>query len=528
VSASLTAVANTLAVGSYTTTIVFTNQSTGITQSRDFTLNVLGAPTITSHPESQTANQGDTVTFSGSAMGLNPLSYQWTFKNVNIPGATDASLTLNNVQVTNSGTYNLVVANSSGATTSSNAVLVVYGRPVNDQCSGALEITSDKYSHIESTLLATSTGDPRSSCAFDSGNAVWFTWTAPANGLVTVDTIGSSFDSVLSVYSGSCDSLTRVDCDDDSGGDLAAKLTYAVTGGVTYYYMVGGYSSATGQLAFHFKVNHPLAIDLQPDDQPSAIGGNSTFTVVASGGTAPLKYQWYSSRNGGASTVKMASQTNSDFILQRASSLLPSQYCVVVSDSANPPNVVTSRTARVLLYTAPRFTVQPASLSRIAGNNAAFRAVAAGTAPLSYQWNLEGLPIAGATNSLISLTNVQSADAGHYQCVVTGAYGSSAMTGLMRGNLAIVPDTDSPTVVILSPVKNSLFKSGVRILGQTNIAPSMKLFARTHDFGRVTGLNFVRTYPVSALVTNSAAFFGGTVNRCSVGTWCEYYCCSRN
>jgi hypothetical protein len=287
---------------------------------------------------------------------------------------------------------------------------------VNDQCSGAFEITGENYVHIQSTLLATSTGDPTPSCDLNSGNAVWYTWTAPVDGLVTVDTIGSSFDTVLAAYSGGCGSLSRVDCDDDSGGNLTSKLTHPVSAGVTYYYMVGGYGQATGQLVFHFNVNHQLAIDLQPSDQPSTLGGNATFTVVASGGTGPLKFQWYSSRNGGVSMAKLLNKTNSDFILQRASSLLPPQYVVVVTDSATPPTVVTSRVAKVTLYTAPRFTVQPASLSRIAGNNAAFRAVAAGTAPLSYQWNFEGTPIIGATDSLVSLTNVQSNDGGHYQC----------------------------------------------------------------------------------------------------------------
>lgn len=516
VDVTLTAIANTLTRGTYTTTVIFTNKSTGITQNRDFTLNILGAPTITSQPESQTANQGDTVTFSGSAMGLNPLSYQWTFNGTNISDATDSVLTISNVRTANSGTYNLVVANSGGTTTSSNAVLVVNGRPVNDQCSGALEITGDSYSHVESTLLATSTGDPTPSCAFEFGNAVWFTWTAPADGLVAVDTIGTSFDTVLAVYSGDCGALTRVDCDDDSGGNLTSKLTYVATAGVSYYYMVGGYSAATGQLVFHFKINHPLAITLQPDDEPSPLGANATFSVVASGGTAPLKYQWYSSRNGGLTMTKLLNHTNSDFILQRASSLLPQQYNVVVSDSATPPNVVTSRLARVMLYTAPRFTVQPASLTRIAGNDVAFRAVAVGTAPLSYQWNLEGAPVYGATNSLISLTNVQSVDGGHYQCVVTGAFGSTAITGLMRGNLTVLPDSDTPTVAIVSPLKNSVLTSGLRVGGQTNFAPALRIFARTHDFGRVTDVSLIRTYPDSAPLTNSAALLGGTVN---LRTW---------
>jgi hypothetical protein len=51
--------------------------------------------------------------------------------------------------------------------------------------------------------------------------------------------------------------------------------------------------------------------------------------------------------------------------------------------------------------------------------------VATGTAPLSYQWRLGGGPIAGATASSYTRTNVQPADAGNYTVVVTNLAGST-------------------------------------------------------------------------------------------------------
>ena len=52
------------------------------------------APSITSQPASQTINVGGSATFSVTASGTGPLSYQWRFNGTNISGATSASYTL--------------------------------------------------------------------------------------------------------------------------------------------------------------------------------------------------------------------------------------------------------------------------------------------------------------------------------------------------------------------------------------------------------------------------------------------------
>src|SRR5208337_5161023 len=53
------------------------------------------------------------------------LSYQWQFNGTNIANATNATLTLTNVQITNDGVYTVSVSNLVGVTTSSNATLTV-------------------------------------------------------------------------------------------------------------------------------------------------------------------------------------------------------------------------------------------------------------------------------------------------------------------------------------------------------------------------------------------------------------------
>ena len=83
-------------------------------------------PTIKVQPVSQTVPVGSNVTFTVGAAGSTPRSYQWWFNGTNlIANATNASLTLSNVQPAASGDYTVVVSNSVNTTSSAPAHLSV-------------------------------------------------------------------------------------------------------------------------------------------------------------------------------------------------------------------------------------------------------------------------------------------------------------------------------------------------------------------------------------------------------------------
>jgi hypothetical protein len=95
--------------------------------SRSATLTVLD-PVITLQPASQKATNGQSVTFSVTAMGSPPLTYQWWKDGIALPQGTDASLTLPNAQSSDAGAYNVVVTSFYGSATSAVAVLAF--RPI--------------------------------------------------------------------------------------------------------------------------------------------------------------------------------------------------------------------------------------------------------------------------------------------------------------------------------------------------------------------------------------------------------------
>lgn len=124
--------------------------------------------------------------------------------------------------------------------------------PTGNCFSSAVAITSVPYTQSKSTSGATlETGEPRPCGSI--GATVWYTYTPSTSGTKTADTVGSSHDTVLAVYTGSSlTGLTNVGCNDDiSTSDLDSRVSWTATAGVTYRIQVGGYNGATGSLVFH-------------------------------------------------------------------------------------------------------------------------------------------------------------------------------------------------------------------------------------------------------------------------------------
>ena len=82
-------------------------------------------PVFTLQPSSQTVILGSPVTFTAAASGYPVPTYQWQRNGVNLPGATDATLTIGATTMADAGTYTVIATNSQGIATSNSAVLIV-------------------------------------------------------------------------------------------------------------------------------------------------------------------------------------------------------------------------------------------------------------------------------------------------------------------------------------------------------------------------------------------------------------------
>jgi len=91
--------------------------------------------------------------------------------------------------------------------------------------------------------------------------------------------------------------------------------------------------------------------------------------------------------------------------------------------------------------TAPFITRQPVSQTVTQGANVTFTVAAGGATPLSYQWKLESTDLAGATASVLALTNVSFADAGDYSVTITNVAG---LTSSAPATLTVTPAPAPP------------------------------------------------------------------------------------
>lgn len=104
--------------------VVITNASGSVTSSVA-TLTVIAAPVIVTNPASLTVNTGSPAGFSVTAIGAAPLHYQWRFNDVEIQDATNVSYSLGAAQLSDAGSYTVVITNFAGAVTSTPAILTV-------------------------------------------------------------------------------------------------------------------------------------------------------------------------------------------------------------------------------------------------------------------------------------------------------------------------------------------------------------------------------------------------------------------
>jgi hypothetical protein len=125
---------------------------------------------------------------------------------------------------------------------------------VHDACDAPLGIGATPFVDVRTTVTATSAAsDPQPSCTVaKNSNTVWYRFTPPTDGRLALDTLGSSYDTVLTVYTGACAAPAEVACSDDTETSQLSELSLHVTGGTPYLIEVADYGLPNGgTLVFH-------------------------------------------------------------------------------------------------------------------------------------------------------------------------------------------------------------------------------------------------------------------------------------
>ncbi len=139
--------------------------------------------------------------------------------------------------------------------------------PPNDDCAFASEVGNGAFTG--STRYASNDGS--ASCGSSSSSPdVWFAFPTGPSGTLTAETCDASFDSVLSIYSGTCGGLTEIACNDNSDncgtGSDQSSVSAAVSEETTYLIRVSGRDGDAGE--FTLSIDGPIVDFVTPFPDP--------------------------------------------------------------------------------------------------------------------------------------------------------------------------------------------------------------------------------------------------------------------
>lgn len=206
------------------------------------------------------------------------------------------------------------------------------------------------------------------------------------------------------------------------------------------------YNAAQGNIPPSFVTDSPL---LSPEP-PTEIFATTPFTLTADNtGTPPFTYEW--KRNG---TV-IPGAVSATYTVASASTADSGNYTVKVTNGFGSATTGTATTVTVNPALAPTFVTPLAPRSTFSGGNFVFSPEIGGTGPFTYQWFLNGSPIAGATSATYSVA-ASAATQGNYSVKVTNVV--SSITSTPVAATSVVPTAGSYDELLMSYGPESYWK----------------------------------------------------------------------
>jgi hypothetical protein len=432
-------------------------------------------PDIIRQPTNQMGAVFGSAMFSVTAESALPLSYQWMFDGEPIADATNAQVILGPLNCTQNGYYNVIVSNASGAVSSSKAKLTVcqtivstlsfgYGYGV-DYGSNAqdflLQFTNVMVATVGSfTLYAlNSDGTVVSYDTDDSDSGVPAQDLIVPSGLFNVVAISSGLTHVLALRGDGTIAAWGTGPTNVPGG-LLSITAIAAGGSANIVLQSNGTTAEFGDLSspppplsnvVAIAAGEDQILALHADgtvaefrgDEAQVVAGLSNVIAIAAGaGSLALKADGTVVGWDGLATNPLPNVSNLVAIAMNANAYFV--YLALKSDgtvaepagSAAFPFAVSNVFAIAVSGTlggiamvsngAPVFTVQPGNQAPTNGGTVWLHARAVGVQPMSYQWQLDGTNIPGATNADLTITNAQGEDIGQYCALASNNLGSAS------------------------------------------------------------------------------------------------------
>ncbi|MDB6122573.1 MAG: hypothetical protein JWQ71_1566 [Pedosphaera sp.] len=502
------------------------------------------APTISTQPSNRSVDQGNNLIITVGVSGNIPLRYQWLRSGTNISAGTLNTYTMNNIQPTSSGLYSVIITNSLGAITSSVATIVVNSTSVwrtvyldnldsdtsvnwnlfqgsqnnvsDYTATWAFDYTASIYTNngvaqtipvapsttngvkhgLKLTVNKDATGAASGVSLYPksqsfSGNYalrfdMWINYNGGAgggSGSTEYGTFGLNFAGTRVNWATNNASASdgiwfAVDGEGGSGG--SDYRAYLGTGGVPTQLSVAA-SGLKANGALTDNVSDPFFQSLFPSPTYETTGVPGKHWVQGEVSQINGVITWRLNGTVVAQRTNTSSYTSGNVMIG---------YMDVYSSIASPPqeNYIIFDNVRVLVPAVlPAISAQPQNQTVIQGNSTSFSVAATGDNPLSYQWQLNGTNINGATGTNYILSSAQASDAGTYSVVVSNP------SGAVTSSNAVLTVNLPPTITTQPVSKNANQGANVVLQALATGSPTLAYQwqrSGTNIAGATTG-NFV-------------------------------------
>ena len=341
-------------------------------------------PVITLEPFDQYQVAGSNVTFTARGAGLYGVNYQWQTNSVNLPGATNAALTLTNVQPpAQLASYRVNVANEVGSLMSSNAGFYFVTPPVILSQTLPTNQVAIYLHNVALSVAATAPG-------IYNGFPLSYQWLFNGSNIAGATASNYTFQAKVT-----------------SPGNYSVRVSNAA-----------GSTNAFWQLTV--LATNGIQFVQQPTNQYQIAGGNVAFVATAISSN-PVTYQWQF--NG----TNLNGAINPTLLLTNVQATQAGQYRSLASDGAN---TLASSNGSFTLVTVPTITAQNPGTNLLAVfqtnlvlSVSVFTPGQTNGFPLRYQWQWNGTNINGATATNYSFI-VNETNGGNYSVVITNTAGS--------------------------------------------------------------------------------------------------------
>jgi hypothetical protein len=507
-------------------------------------------PVIASLAGSQTTTEGSPVTLSVSVNGTTPFSYQWFKDGTALPGATASLYSLASARVADSGYYTITVTNAAGSVTGGPLVLSVNAATpprityfasngtyyVGDQLNLDVSVAgTPPYTFTwrrNGAPLATTTSSGYQQSNLQPGDAGAYTVTVSnLAGSVTSSPVTITVNPITAPVITSPPADTTANPGESFGLYVNVTrmgptvFTYqwskdgAVLAGATQSSYSKGNASAADAGSYTVTVTNfvgattsaPARVTVRPPTGPTinyagdaratvATGGSFSF-YASVGGSQPITYQWF--KDG----VALAGATGQGFGRNPVTTEHAGVYTLVAT---NPQGSTTSQPSRLAVIgpQPPVILRAPISQDYAQGDGIFIGAETGGSSPLTYQWRKDGVVLAGATGSGLTIASRAAAsDSGSYTLTVSNALGSAISEPAI-----ITVRLPDPPVISVHPTGRTLYLGdAINLLVQSSGNRGQTTIQWNKDGVAIPGANSEYYYSSGGATAASAGNYTVTI-----------------